>query len=127
MAKTQCCHNWETKIGFREARGVENRCKNPYKNDFFKKNVENVELLWKRKPLVHMNSSLISTFPRAFIFFAKYFLKRYFNPFFVETWKPACYMVFSRKKMWNSTWKNYGHRKRYGTGNKYDDRGGLLG
>ena len=45
-----------------------------------------------------------------------------------KMWKAAITNVYLILKMWkNMCSKNYGDRKRYGTGNKYDDRGRFLG
>ena len=45
-----------------------------------------------------------------------------------KMWKPAITNGYLRLKMWKKMCsRNYGNRERYGTGNKYDDRRGLLG
>ena len=43
-------------------------------------------------------------------------------------WKAAITNGYLRLKMWKKMCsRNYGNRECYGTGNKYDDRGRLLG
>jgi hypothetical protein len=45
-----------------------------------------------------------------------------------KVWQSAITNAFLTLKMWQEMCsRNYGNRKCYGTGNKYDDRGGLLG
>ena len=45
-----------------------------------------------------------------------------------KMWKPAITNDYLRLKMWKKMCsRKNGYRKRYGTGNKYDDRGRFLG
>ena len=50
------------------------------------------------------------------------------KPKMCKMWQSAITNTFLILKMWqNMCSRNYGYRRSYVAGNKYDDRGGLLG